>query len=370
MYRGPIIDVDVHHNWRSPSDVVQYLPTDWRTYVSGGSGPALPLTPGNRRVLMVDSSYRVEAIPEDGSLPGTDYELMKRQLLDPLGSQKTILTYDIGLQSGLPNPEFAAALCRAANQYTVEQWLPRDDRLCGLILVPTSVPEDAAREIAHWANHPRMVGVLVVVNSLGRPFGHPIYDPIYRAAAEHGLPISIHLSGPPEGRDIAGGNPSMMLERYTLFGQAGMHHLTSMITNALFEKFPTLRVMLVEWGFDWLPSVANRLDTAWPILRVESPRVRRLPSEVIREHLRFSTQPFEYVPARALSAILDGFEGIADVLCFSSDYPHWDADDPTRIVSRVPEDWHSKLFYENAAAFFGFGPPVAPPVLAGSAQHA
>lgn len=366
MYRGPIIDVDVHHNWKRQSDVTQYLPAFWRSYIEGRNGTALPIHPPFGRSLMVDGAYRLEAFPEGGWVPGADYELMKQQLLDPLGTEKAILTYDVGLQSGMPNPQLAAALCRAANEYTVNHWLPLDERLCGMILVPMSVPEDAASEIAHWAGHPRMAGVLLVINVLSKPFGHPIYDPIYRAAAEHDLPIVIHLSG----GENAGGSVPTLLEIYPLFTQAAMHHLSSMITHAVFEKFPTVRVMLTEWGFTWLPSVAKRLDSAFDVLRAESPLVRRRPSEVIHEHIRFSTQPFEYVPSRALASILEPFHGMEDILCFSSDYPHWDADEPLRIATRLPKEWHDKVFYENAARFFGFERPSVPEPLMASSQSA
>jgi hypothetical protein len=47
-----------------------------------------------------------------------------------------------------------------------------------------------------------------------------------------------------------------------------------------------------------------------------------------------------------------------DIICFASDYPHWDADDPTFVVNRLPESWHPKVFYNNAAKIYGL--PVLP----------
>jgi uncharacterized protein len=356
MYHGPIFDVDVHHNWKAAGDLIPYLAPHWRDYLAGGAGPALGVNPVIRRVLMVDGKWRLDTMPADGSPPGTDYDTMRAQLLDPLRVERVLLNYDVGLQSGVPNPQLAAALCTAANRFTAERWLSRDDRLRGMILVPTAVPEDAVAEIRRWAGHPRMAGVLLVLNSLGKPFGHPVYDPIYRAACDAGRPVAIHLSGAPECRDVAGGNPMTMLEQYPLYPQMGVHSVTSMITSGLFEKFPALRVLFLEWGFTWLPALAQRLDAIFPVLRAESPLVRRRPSEVIREHLRFSSQPFEYVPAEQLMTVLGAFDGFEDVLCFSSDYPHWDGDLPTYIASRLPRSWHRKVFYENATRFFGFEP--------------
>lgn len=41
------------------------------------------------------------------------------------------------------------------------------------------------------------------------------------------------------------------------------------------------------------------------------------------------------------------------MLLFSSDYPHYDADDPGFVMSRIPESMRSKVCYENALATFG-----------------
>jgi uncharacterized protein len=60
--------------------------------------------------------------------------------------------------------------------------------------------------------------------------------------------------------------------------------------------------------------------------------------------------------------------GIDDMLCFATDYPHWDLDDPTFIASRIPRAWWPKVFYRNAAKVYGWqdDPQFAAPVLAGA----
>jgi predicted TIM-barrel fold metal-dependent hydrolase len=354
MYQGRIIDVDVHNHWKTPDEVLRYLPDHWRKYLQGQPGRALPLIPTPAKWYFPDGVDRSDSFPPDGSRPGTDYDFMKRQLLDPLRTESALLTFYTGQQSAMLNPQLAAALCRACNQWCVDEWLSRDDRFLGAIMVPTEVPEEAAKEIRHWRHDGRMVAVLLVGNQLGKPFGHAVYDPLYRAAAEEGLPIVIHTGGDQSRKvqSAAGGNGATMLERFPTLPQAGMHHLTSMITHALFEKFPQLQVLLLEFGFTWIPSIVWRLDQAFDVLKVESPLVRRWPSEVVHEHIRFSTQPFEYVPAKALRDLLESFDGMEDLLCFSTDYPHWDADEPTHIASHLPRPWLSKVFADNAAAFF------------------
>ena len=112
--------------------------------------------------------------------------------------------------------------------------------------------------------------------------------------------MAVHASGDAvgKGQESAGGNSATMLERYAAsFGAPGMHHLSSMITQGLFGRFPTLQVALLEFGFTWLPALMWRLDSLYDELRIECPWVTELPSETARRHVKITTQPFEYSPA-------------------------------------------------------------------------
>jgi predicted TIM-barrel fold metal-dependent hydrolase len=112
--------------------------------------------------------------------------------------------------------------------------------------------------------------------------------------------------------------------------------------------------MFLEFGFLWLPPLLWRLDALRDTLRAESPHASQLPSETIAEHVRFSIQPLDYVPEDRL-----GVEAVAAcpelrrILCYASDYPHWDADEPQYVTGRLPREWKDDLFYGNAKSFFG-----------------
>ena len=104
--------------------------------------------------------------------------------------------------------------------------------------------------------------------------------------------------------------------------------------------------------FAWLPALAWRLDKHWRRLRAEVPRLRRAPSEYIREHIWVTTQPMEEPerPEDMLATI--EWIGLERVM-FSTDYPHWDQDDPRYAFKvQLPEDWARLIYRDNARALY------------------
>ena len=96
-----------------------------------------------------------------------------------------------------------------------------------------------------------------------------------------------------------------------------------------------------------------RLDKNWEALRDEVPWVKRLPSEYIIDHVRFTTQPFlEPRKREHLHAMLD-IVNAERTLLFSSDYPHWDFDDPMRALNVIPEPARSRIRSGNAVELYG-----------------
>src|ERR1019366_5081052 len=94
-----------------------------------------------------------------GGPMGSDYELMREQLLDAFPIEWALLGFSVGQEAGLADPEFAEAVVRAMNDWNAECWLDgkHDDRLCGVCLVPLHVPEHGAAEIRRVGTHPKIV---------------------------------------------------------------------------------------------------------------------------------------------------------------------------------------------------------------------
>jgi predicted TIM-barrel fold metal-dependent hydrolase len=345
-----IIDCDVHHYVNSIDTLMPYLPLRWQRYVeeSGFQGP-----PGSPYPKGSPNASRIDAIPPNGGRPGSDLPFLRAQLLEAWGMEYAVLNCLYNLWA-LHNEDFALALAQAVNDWTIAEWLEKEPRLRSGIVVPINNPELAATEIDRLGGHPGFVHVLLPVRSEA-PYGRRRYRPIFAAAARHGLPVGIHFGGTPGNPITACGWPSYYIEDHTAMSQAFQAQLLSLVCEGVFEEFPSLKVVLLEGGFGWLPPLIWRLNKNWKGLRREVPWVRRLPGDIIREHVRLSTQPMEEPEhPQHFHALLEMI-GSDEMLLFATDYPHWDFDSPDQAFPvALPPELERKIYAENARAVFRF----------------
>jgi uncharacterized protein len=351
---GGVIDCDVHNSWNTSRVLLPYLDPYFRDFLERGELPGGrdSFPHAHRPWLHPEGFMRTDAFPPDGGTPGSDYELMRHQLLDRYDVEYAVLTGDEAIEvSTLANPHLASALARASNDWTIEEWLSRDSRLKGSLVVAPQDPVGAAKEIRRLGEHPDIVQVLVSSGS-PRPYGDPFYWPIWEAAAERELPVAAHLGG--QGgvnpHPIGNGAPSYFWEAHALLCETGMSHVASLIAQGVFERWPNLRFVLIECGVAWLAPILWRLDADYRALRKETPWLKRLPSEYAAEHIRLTTQPLEQPKdVRHLWSVLDAIDGERTLL-YASDYPHWDFDAPDRV--HIPPGWRERVMGGNARELY------------------
>jgi uncharacterized protein len=187
------------------------------------------------------------------------------------------------------------------------------------------------------------------------PMGRKRYWPIYEACAEFDLPVMSHAFGS-SGNPITGtGWASYYIEDHVGPAISVQANITSLVMEGVFERFPTLRFVSVENGFAWAPSLRWRMDNAWKLLRHEVPHVRRPPSEYFDDRVYLATQPVEEPEKREYFAqMLEQYPGFVDRLLFSSDYPHWDGDTPSRAVPLLRDrEAREKVLRHNARRLYG-----------------
>ncbi|MCB0092760.1 MAG: amidohydrolase, partial [Caldilineaceae bacterium] len=187
-------------------------------------------------------------------------------------------------------------------------------------------------------------------------FGNRHYDPIYAVCEEYGLPVCVHFGA--EGAGIsnpptAAGYPTYYLEMRMARPQIAMAHVSSLICEGVFEKFPNLSFLFIEHDFFWVPGLMWHMDSDWKSLRDYTPWVRKLPSEYLRQHIRFGSQPMPTTPTKAeLDNLLTSVHA-DEVLVFASDFPHWDWDEPSTCLQGYDEELRHRVLAGTARELYG-----------------
>jgi predicted TIM-barrel fold metal-dependent hydrolase len=358
----PVIDAVAFHEWRSSRDLLPFLSQGWQDLVlppRAGVG-AMHVTPGrwyeNPMGDKADAAY-----PEEGP-PGSDYHLLLDQLFGSGRRDRAVLTFDKGADvTAFGHVRAGMAFVQAINDWNQEIWLQRDNRLYGLVLVMSQVPEAAAAEIRRIGTDPKIVGIAMGLNGMGRMYGHPAYHTIYEAASDLDLPIVIQIGTeaattslmPP----IAGGMPATYAEYHMMRMHGAMSHIVSMITEGVFGRFPNLKLMVVGTGAMWVPSYLWRLNY-YHKRHHEMPWLKEMPSETFRKRVRIASNSLES-PKRPedLIKILSTLPWIHESLTYASGYPNRDYEEPEVQAARLPAEWHEAVFHRNAEEFFRW--PIA-----------
>jgi hypothetical protein len=348
-------DCDIHPQRAGDKALQPYLEKRWIEHLQMfGARPRQAYQAGPAYPKGQPYASRRDAYPPGGR-PGSSLPFLREQLLDPNNCVLGVLNATGDNGQAFQNRDFGAAICHATNEWLVHEWLDPEPRLKGSIVVPFEDADAAVAEIERYAGDPRFVQVLML-NRTAEPPGQKRYWKVYEAATAAGLPVGVHAFGF-GGFPVSGaGWPSYYIEDMVGHAQSMQSFLTSMVIEGVFERTPALRLVLIEAGFAWLPSLAWRLDKLWHRLRVETPHLKRLPSEYIRESVWLTTQPMEEPANRAHA--LDAIDWIGwDRLLFATDYPHWDYDDPSSVLPPVgvTEDKRRGFFLNNALALYGQG---------------
>ena len=226
--------------------------------------------------------------------------------------------------------ELAIGAARAHNRGMVD-FCSVDPRLLATCYVPLA-DLDRAGALAGEAIAGGAAALLV---ASGCPPGHsPSHrglDPVWRQAEEAGIPIVFHVGGTgdlidpnyfvnglPIPPDFHGGEENFRSVDYMGIPGPPAQTLATMIFDGVLERFPDLRIGVIEQGAIWLPSWMRQMESAFDAFVRHEDRLQNLslrPSEYVRRQVRFTPYPTEDV-----GWIID--QAGPDVCMFSSDYPH------------------------------------------------
>ena len=338
------IDCDVHCAPDSYEALFPHLSEYWRQYI----------TEAGLRVNGLAHAYPRGV----GATAPSTYEALADRVLDRRGVRFVILNCLTGFETHR-NAYFGAAVASAINDWVREEFLARDEGLRASLVVSTISPEDAVAEIERVGEDRRFVQVLLPVRS-DLPWGHKNNHAVFAAARERGLQVALHAWGRAGKAPTPSGFTTTYLEDYVGNQSIAQGQVLSFVSEGVFERFPDLRVVLIECGFAWLPPLLWRFDKDWKGVWREVPWLGRRPSEYVREHFRATTAP-AHLPRDPvlLDQLLEMLDG-PGMLTYASDYPHEHGDGLAGLLDRLGEEQRRSVMWSTAAELYGLaGNPAA-----------
>jgi uncharacterized protein len=273
--------------------------------------------------------------------------------------------------------EFAEVQCRVYNDWLSDLCSSGRGRLHGVAILPHLDPERAGREIRRVAELPHIVGVQVRPNPAmdWKPLSDAVYDPIWAAASDTGLPVGFH---PLSSNDLPGSVQGLRLARLgtsdipvqdqedygadnIYFAQAignpvdMMSAVTFMTAGGVLDRFPDLKVVFLEANGGWIVPWLERLDHHYEIYSWDVPWLQQAPSEIFRRQCWISFDPDEStLPFTARSPLVG-----ADRIVWASDFPHPDAKYPgttkllAEAIAELDLSEQAAIAGGNAASLYG-----------------
>jgi predicted TIM-barrel fold metal-dependent hydrolase len=276
--------------------------------------------------------------------------------MDEEGTDVHMMVPDVGIGlSTLGDTAIEMGLIGAYHRMA-DDWLNRyPGRFMALLAVSGTAVEESVAEIKRWGGTKWAAGVLPFA-ALDRPLDHPDMEPIYAAAAEHDLPIMHHSMTwvPPYFPGYQNMDDNRMLARLCSHPWGAMKFMGSMFGSGVLDRFPDLRVGILESGVGWLPFWLRRMEEQIEYVGFTADLKKKV-HEYIADR-RFCAS-IEMTEDEDMIRMVMDFIG-DDVLMYASDYPHAECeypDSPSRVMGwkSIPEASMKKLMWDNATRFFG-----------------
>ena len=262
---------------------------------------------------------------------------------------------------GIPDSALCSAAMRAYNDYIAEFCSADPLRLKGVALLNVDDPGEAVAELTRCRKLGLAGAMITVLPPADRPYDLPIYEPVWAAAADLAMPLSMHVA---TGRAAASVDATQKSVRevkesaFYLQDHFVRKSIGEMIFSGVFERHPKLRLGSVEHEISWAPFFLFQMDYTYTQRPVRGNWHRfadksALPSDYFRRQCFMSFQE-DAIGIRERETV--GLE----TLMWGSDYPHTESTFPRsreilgRILDGVPEEERVAITCDNVARLYGF----------------
>jgi predicted TIM-barrel fold metal-dependent hydrolase len=272
------------------------------------------------------------------------------KLLDAENITAVVLYTTIGLlwEAEVEDPELSQAYTRAYNRWICE-FCSGSDRLVPTAHLSLSDPLAAAKELERAVGEGARGAYVAPFTHDGRPLGHPDNDPVFAAAQDLDVPFAIHPTFEPQwtkGTRMGSWENVKQLRLLTsVTASDGVRHqFTTLFDYGVFDRFPRLRVVVLESGGGWIGYWLDRIDAVYGHTFIgQRVPLERKPSDYFRDRIWISCDPDE----RTIPALVERF---GNRFMWASDFPH--ADHTPEYVLDLDE-LAGSFSEEGRAAFLG-----------------
>ena len=254
----------------------------------------------------------------------------------------------------VPDSRLFTAVCRAYNDWIAEFCNPYHKRLKGIAMLNVDDVEVGVKELERCAKMGLAGGMISVYPLPGKSYNVPEYEPLWDAAVDLGMPLSLHVQTNRPG-------PQFDIETTSRpsYGCNTDHwarvSLADMIFGGVFERHPTLKVGSVEVEMSWVPYFLDRMNFAYT-QRVTRGNWYRFKEDML---------PGDYFHRNVFLGFLEDSLGVrdrhiigVDNLLWGSDYPHPESTFPRsreiieEILAGCTEEEKAKIAGGNAARVY------------------
>jgi predicted TIM-barrel fold metal-dependent hydrolase len=254
-----------------------------------------------------------------------------------------------------------AAMCRAFNNWAHDHCSIAPERIKYTAMVPGQLLDDMVIEMRRAVVEKGAVSVFLPRAIPEKMWHHPDYDPVWQTASDLDFPLSLH------GMDSASGEPLLYNRYIGVKGGAGsvgglavfpfenMMSLAHLMLSGIMDRFPKLRILVLESNSGWLP---------WFLQRLDQTMVGRDSTFLEEQPLKLSAMEY-FKRSCAIAADSDEttiqytVDYIGDEnIVFNTDYPHSDAPIPSvplqaMLDQPISEDNKRKILWDSSVKIYG-----------------
>jgi predicted TIM-barrel fold metal-dependent hydrolase len=290
----------------------------------------------------------MDHVPYGAGNPTERVELLGRENLD-----RALLYPTIGLlwECEVDEPEITLAYQRAYNRWIADFCRDTGGKLVPIAHLSLLDPAGSADELERAVGDGCKGGFVAPFTHSRKPHGHPDHDPLWARAQALGVPLAIHPTFepltilPPRFAPAELGSGAGLY--FSVLGHQGsVQALLSCICTGLLDRFPDLKLGVLESGSSWIGFILDRADAIFETGVGQASKLQMKPSEYFSRQCFISGDPDE----TASSYI---FEHVgARQFMWATDYPHPDhtgswVEALTRLVDPLTEETRARFLGAN-----------------------